>query len=103
MRGVRTGLSYPVVDFMEEDGTITSIKSIDLNGATYQDAGRLTYRINDYGATYGKTEITEENITGKVLNIAVPKGSMTAVQKGAIESSVICAKAIGITLKITPF
>ncbi len=111
MLGVRTGPSYPVVDFMEEDGTITSIKSIDLNGATYQDAGRLTYRINDYvrkladfnGATYGKTEITEENITSKVLNIAVPKGSMTAVQKGAIDSTVTRAKAIGITLKITPF
>ncbi|HEY1504297.1 MAG TPA: hypothetical protein VGF92_08355 [Stellaceae bacterium] len=111
VRGARTGPSYPVVDFMEEDGTITSIKSIDLNGATYQDAGRLTYRINDYvkkladfdGATYGKTEITGENITGKVLNIAVPKGSITAIQKGAIDSAVSRAKTVGITLKITPF
>ncbi len=30
------------------NGIAISIKSIDLNAATYQDAGRLTYRLNDY-------------------------------------------------------
>jgi len=31
-----------------ENGVATSIKSIDLNAATYQDGTRLTYRLNDY-------------------------------------------------------
>jgi len=70
MRGIRTGPSYPVIDFLEEDGTAVSIKSIYLNAAPYQDAGRLTYRINDYlrrlggfnGASYGKTVITSDDI-----------------------------------------
>jgi hypothetical protein len=30
------------------NGIATSIKSIDLNAATYQDVARLTYRLNDY-------------------------------------------------------
>jgi hypothetical protein len=39
--------TFPVVDKWL-NGVVTSIKSIDLNAATYQDAARLTYRLNDY-------------------------------------------------------
>jgi hypothetical protein len=111
MQGIRTGASYPVIDFLGEDGTATSIKSIDLNGATYQEATRLTYRINDYvrklanfdGANYGKTAITAEDITNRVLHVVVPKGSVTDVQKEAIDAAINRAKNIGITLKVTQF
>lgn len=111
MRGTRTGPTYPVIDFLEEDGTAVSIKSIDLNAATYQDAGRLTYRIGDYvrkladfeGASYGETTITNKQITSRTLDIAVPKESITPTQKEAIDAAIGRAKADGITVKITPF
>lgn len=111
MRGIRTGPSYPVIDFLEEDGTATSIKSIDLNGATYQDAGRLTYRINDYlrriagfnGASYGKTVITSDDITGRALDVVIPKGTITTTQQEALDAAVKRAKNIGIRLTISPF
>jgi hypothetical protein len=39
--------SFPTIDKIP-DGIATSIKSIDLNAATYQDDARLTYRLNKY-------------------------------------------------------
>ena len=100
--------NFPVID-QWADGVATSIKSIDLNAGTYQDATRLTYRINDYigkladfdGASFAGT--TVENIEGRVLNIAIPKGSMTAVQKSAFDTAAHRAQEVGVILKITPF
>jgi hypothetical protein len=77
------------------DGIATSIKSIDLNAATYQDAARLTYRLNKYiddlgdyeGGEMSDISVELSNITDRVLNLVVPKGSMTAIQRGAIEAA----------------
>jgi hypothetical protein len=77
------------------DGIATSIKSIDLNAATYQDATRLTYRLNKYiddlgdyeGGEMSDISVELSNITDRVLNLVVPKGSMTAIQRGAIEAA----------------
>jgi hypothetical protein len=93
------------------DGIATSIKTIDLNAATYQDAIRLSYRINDYirklakfdGAEYGDISIDASDITTRVLNVAVPKGSITSVQHAAIEAAKERAAALGVTLRVTPF
>lgn len=83
-----------------------------MNAATYQDAGRLAYRINDYiskladfdGAAYGETvEVLGENIKTRVLNLAVPKGSVTSAQRSAIDAAIARAKEAGVTLKITPY
>jgi len=77
------------------DGVATSIKSIDLNAATYQDAARLTYRLNHYvddlgdyeGGEMLETNVKLLNITDRVLNLVVPTGSMTATQRAAIEAA----------------
>jgi len=77
------------------DGVATSIKSIDLNAATYQDAARLTYRLNQYvddlgdyeGGEMSDTIVELSDITDRVLNLVVPKGSMTATQLAAIENA----------------
>jgi hypothetical protein len=77
------------------DGVATSIKSIDLNAATYQDAARLTYRLNHYvddlgdyeGGEMLETNVKLLNITDRVLNLVVPTGSMTATQRAAIETA----------------
>jgi hypothetical protein len=76
------------------DGAATSIKSIDLNAATYQDAARLTYRLNEYidklgdyeGGRLLTTTVELPDISDRVLNLVVPKGAMTEVQRAAIEA-----------------
>jgi Iap family predicted aminopeptidase len=104
--------NFPVIDgWEEEEGVATSIKSIDLNAATYQNGMGLTYRLNQYidslasfeGDTMGDIVIENSDISGRVLDIAVPRGSMTAAQKAAIDAASLRAQAVGIKLVITEF
>jgi hypothetical protein len=93
------------------NGVATSIKSIDLTAATYQSAVRLTYRLSEYvdklvlfdGGTLGAIEVDSAKITGRVLSLAVPKGSMTRVQRAAIEAARARAQAFDIELVVTEF
>ena len=39
------GHNYPVIDRMDADGVVTSVKSRDLTSSTYQNASRLEYQI----------------------------------------------------------
>lgn len=102
--------NFPVIDKWL-DGIITSIKSIDLRAATYQSAERLTCRLNDYinkliffdPDELAFTTIKSSAIKGRVLSLAIPKGSMTAAQRAAIEAVRTRARAFGIDLIITEF
>jgi hypothetical protein len=92
------------------DGIVTSIKSIDLRAATYQDPARLTYRLNGYVNTLifydgGELELLDIDpvITGRVLSLAIPKGSLTAAQRAAIEAAKTRANAFGVDLTVTAF
>ena len=86
--------SFPTIDKIP-DGIATSIKSIDLNAATYQEDARLTYRLNKYvddvvefnGANLANDEVKSSDISGRALALAIPKGSMTVVQQRAIEAA----------------
>jgi hypothetical protein len=94
-----------------ENGVATSIKSIDLNAATYQDSARLTYRLNDYinklttypGGRMGTMDIAASAIESRVLSIAIPKGSITPVQRAAIDAARVRARGLGIELIATEF
>lgn len=55
------------------------------------------------GSTGSAFEITPENITGRALSLAIPKGSMTAVQRAAIEAARLRAQAFDVDLIITEF
>jgi hypothetical protein len=109
-RGANLPALFPGVDKWL-DGVATSIKSIDLTAATYQDATRLTYRLNDYvnkliffdGASFGDYQIEASSINGRVLDLVVPKGNMTAAQRAAISAAKARAKAFGVELTVTPF
>ena len=76
------------------NGIATSIKSIDLNAATYQDPARLTYRLAKYindvaeydGGEWDNKTVLPDQIIGRVVSLAIPKGSMTKVQQTAIEA-----------------
>jgi hypothetical protein len=95
------------------DGVATSIKSIDLNAATYQDAARLTYRLNKYiddlgdyeGGSLLTTTVELPDISDRVLNLVVPKGAMTEVQGAAIEAArarALIANRYPVKIIITP-
>jgi hypothetical protein len=94
-----------------ENGIATSIKSIDLNAATYQDVTRLTYRLNGYvdqialynGGKMGSIEIESAAITGRELSVAIPASSMTATQRDVFEAARLRAQAFGVKLVVTEF
>jgi hypothetical protein len=75
-------------------GIATSIKSIDLNAATYRNATRLVSRLTKYttdmaeyeGGSFANKKVLSEEITGRAVNLVVPKGSMTNEQRIAIET-----------------
>jgi hypothetical protein len=103
-------LSRTIDNFCSE-GVATSIKSLDLNAATYQDFGRFTSRLDDYvnkldkytGTRWGGDNIKNPDITARVLHLVVPKNSIRATQRAAIESARARAKQLGIDLTITEF
>lgn len=95
------------------NGTATSIKSIDLNAATYQNAARLTYRLNHYvdelgdyeGGILSGTEVKSSTIADRVLNIVVPKDAMTEIQSAAVEAvraRALVANRYPVRIIITP-
>jgi hypothetical protein len=108
--GANLPATFKTIDIFE-NGVVTGIKSIDLNAATYQDATRLSYRLNEYindladyeGSDLGDIEISAEDITSRSLSLAIPKGSMTSTQRMAIEAARIRAKDLGINLIVTAF
>jgi hypothetical protein len=102
--------NFPVIDRFV-DGIVTSIKSIDLNAATYQNAARLAYRLNKYiddvaefrGAKWAGDEVKFSAIEGRAVRLAVPKGSMTTIQRDAIEAVRARAATLGVDLTVTAF
>lgn len=108
--GANLPATFRVIDSFT-DGVVTSIKSIDLNAATYQDAARLTYRLNQYidqlalyeGGEMGVWKIGPSTISGRVLKVAIPEGSVTSAQQGVIEAAQARAQAFDIDLIFLPF
>jgi hypothetical protein len=86
--------NFPVIDKIP-DGIATSIKSIDLNAATYQNTAQLTYRINKYvdevaefnGAKWADDMVKLSDIKGRAVSFAIPSGSMTAAERTAFEAA----------------
>jgi hypothetical protein len=55
------------------------------------------------GTEWGGDVIRPSEITGRVLQVIIPKGSMSAVQRAAIEAARERARKAGIDLIITEF
>jgi hypothetical protein len=85
--------NFPVIDKIP-DGIATSIKSIDLNAATYQNAAGLTRRLVDCvveasefeGGELAEDVVLPADIKGRAVSFAVPKGSVSETQKAVIEN-----------------
>lgn len=84
--------NYPVIDKFP-DGIATSVKSIDLNAATYQNDISLANRILEYvekvrdfnGTDWGGKSVESDDIKGRALQLIVPRGSITESQRTMIE------------------
>jgi hypothetical protein len=94
-----------------ENGAATSIKSIDLTAATYQDASRLTSTLYRYinklanyeDSTLGDITIRVRDITSRTLSIVIPRGTMTSTQRAAFDAARSRAEKLGIKVTITEF
>jgi hypothetical protein len=82
-----------------------------VNAVTYQDAARLMYRLSRYidqlalyeGGEMGVWKIGPADISGRALKVAIPRGSVTSAQQGAIEAAEARAQAFDVDLKFLPF
>lgn len=102
---------FRVIDRFD-NGVATSIKSIDLNAPTYQNAQALSSRLNSYvdslagwqGQTtpYGGVVIQPSQVTARTLQVAVPTGSMSAAQQGVFNAAAQRAQSLGINFITTP-
>jgi hypothetical protein len=105
--------NFPVIDMISQSGVVTSIKSIDLRAAVYQNEASLTYRLNSYvdklsefdGAEFAGQTVRPDEITGRILNVVVPAGSMTETQQIAIEAARARARSLGrnVEIIVTPY
>ena len=103
--------NFPVIDvFDATSGTATSIKSIDLGAATYQNVGALTSKLNGYvdsvagfnGASWAGTDINAAQITTRQLQLAIPEGGASAAQQAAINAAAARAQSMGVNFIVTP-
>jgi hypothetical protein len=108
-RGELHELSRTIDDFV--DGVAISNKSVDLKAATYQNFGRLLSRVSRdlkklqgySGTDWGGDKIVSSEIRGRVLRLIIPRGSMTPVQREAIEAASRIARSKRLRLIVAEF
>jgi hypothetical protein len=92
--------NYPVIDKIP-NGVATSVKSIDLNAATYQNEISLTNRLNKLvddvrefnGRDWGGLPIDADDIKGRAVQVIVPTGSMTESNRVVFDKARAQARA----------
>jgi len=107
--GANLPKGFPVIDRFE-NGLATSIKSIDLGAASYQDMGTLASKINGYvdsvanfnGARWAGQVVEGSEITSRQVQLAIPVGSASAAQQTAIDAATTRAQGLGVKLIVTP-
>ena len=91
-----------------DDGVALSIKTIDLDAPLYQDAKRLTYRINSYvrkladfdGGSQNGITIEPGETTSRILRIVVPENSESIEQSRSIESAIDLARKLNVRIEV---
>jgi hypothetical protein len=93
--------NFPVIDKIP-DGLATSIKSMDFRVATYQKATPFTYRLKSYvgeisefvSGKLGKDVVRPSDVKGRALEVVIPTGTMTPMQREIIEAVRVWAKTL---------
>ncbi|HEX4725189.1 MAG TPA: hypothetical protein VH333_21950 [Pseudonocardiaceae bacterium] len=99
---------FPTIDKFE-NGVVTSIKSVDLTAPTYQNASALTSKLKGYvdsvadfkEETWGRVEITEDDFTGRALQVAIQPGVASTAQLTALDQLGQYAASKGVQLIIS--
>jgi RHS repeat-associated protein len=107
--GANLPKNFPTIDRFS-NGVATSIKSIDLGAASYQNPANLTRLVNGYvdqvaafnGRTWAGAAVDSSQITARQLQIAVP-GAGSAAQQAALSAAAQRAQSVGVQLIVTPF
>lgn len=100
--------NFPVIDRFR-NGIATSIKSLDLRAKTYQSVQNLGRTVERYidqvrafnGARYANVTVRGADITGRSLELAVPRGA-TAAQQSALKALQTYGRNLGVDVKIIP-
>lgn len=98
--------NFPVIDRFAA-GVATSIKSLNLDAATYQSESALARTLNSYvnkvagfqGATWAGTTIRAGEISGRALDLAIPH-SGSAAQQAIINQAVTYGASRGVAVNI---
>jgi RHS repeat-associated protein len=103
--------NFPVIDRFE-NGVATSIKSIDLNAASYQNIDTLNRTVTKYidaMATYqgqspswGGVRILPSQITATAVDLAIPATGASPAQLAALQKLQEYAQSVGVNLNIIP-
>ncbi|MGH6613388.1 LysM peptidoglycan-binding domain-containing protein [Sphingomonas sp.] len=101
--------NFPVIDKFE-NGLATSIKSLDLDAATYQSGSTLTRTLNGYvdkvagfqGRTWAGVRIRPQDVTGRALDLAIPH-SGSAAQQAIISQTVKYGASRGVAVNVIHF
>jgi len=103
--------NFPTIDRFA-NGIATSIKSIDLSAASYQDIGTLMRTVKGYIDTmavyqgqltsWGGVRILPYEMTGRAVDLAIPAGAGTEAQLAALQALQQYAATVGVTLNIIP-
>lgn len=107
--GANLSKTFPTIDKFI-NGVATSIKSVDLRAATYQNPANLARTLTNYvdkvaefqGRAWGPVTIRGAEITGRVLEVAVPEGAIAPAQQAAINSVVSAAAQKGVQVILIP-
>ncbi len=105
-QGANLPFNFPTVAKFE-NGTATSIKSLNIDEPYYKDAVSLEKKITGYinkleefdGGASGGVSISSSDISNKVLLLIIPETELTLVQRSVIDKCIRVAASKGITLK----
>jgi RHS repeat-associated protein len=92
------------------NGVATSIKSIDLRAVTYQNPANLERVLTNYvdkvadftSGAVGRTAIEGSQISGRVLEVAVPQGATSAAQQAVLSRVTAAAAQRGVQVITVP-
>jgi hypothetical protein len=116
--GNNLGTRFPCVDKLNRaEGTLTSIKSVEVTLPSFQKGKNLEYllrryirELRDFEKNYfkGKEEIIRENVTlnlsdykSKILEVAIPDVKLSKQQLQCLENAKTYAKSLNMKLLIT--
>lgn len=107
LQGATLPFNFPVVAKFE-NGTVTSIKSLNLDEAYYSNTRNLELKISGYinkledfsGGTAGGAAISSHQIFRKELVLIIPETVILPGQQSTLDKCIQNAKSKGINLKI---